>query len=92
MDFIILSTEHQKVLFNENVKSLAYTKSLEAHFEKITTIMVRDNAIIQALADGYTQAQVAHHLEISRARVSQVVKKYKSSEYLTPDPYEGCCE
>lgn len=67
--------EKQKVLLNENVKSLAYTQSLDTHFKNITTTVVRDNAILQALADGYTQAQIARHLDISRARVSQMVKK-----------------
>lgn len=67
--------EKQKVLLNENVKSLAYTQSLDTHFKNITTIVMRDNAILQALADGYTQAQIARHLGISRARVSQMVKK-----------------
>ncbi|WP_365996482.1 helix-turn-helix domain-containing protein [Sulfuricurvum sp.] len=31
------------------------------------------------LADGYTQAQIARYLDISRARVSQMVKKFKDS-------------
>ena len=67
--------EKQKVVFNEDVKSLAYTKSLNNHFKNIKTTVLRDNAIAEALADGYTQAQIARHLDISRARVSQMVKK-----------------
>ena len=87
---ILHTIEQQKVLFGETVKTLAYTKSLDAHFETITTVVLRECAIIQALADGYTQAQVAHHLNLSRARISQMVKKYENSKYLTPDPYGEC--
>ena len=68
--------EQQKVLLNENVKSLAYTQSLDRHFKDISTKLLRDTAIHQALSDGYTQAQIARHLDISRARVSQMVKDF----------------
>ncbi|MDD5212499.1 MAG: transposase [Sulfuricurvum sp.] len=67
--------EKQKTVLKEDAKSLAYTKSLDTHFKNITTALLRDKAIVEALADGYTQAQVARHLDISRARVSQMVKK-----------------
>jgi putative transposase len=67
--------EKQKVLLNENMKSLAYTQQLDTHFKNSTTKLLRDTAILKALADGYTQAQIARHLNISRARVSQMVKK-----------------
>jgi REP element-mobilizing transposase RayT len=87
---ILQTIEKQKVLLVGDEKNLAYTKSLDAHFETITTAMLREYAIIQALADGYTQAQVAHHLNLSSARVSQMVKKYESSKYLTPDPCRDC--
>jgi DNA-binding transcriptional regulator LsrR (DeoR family) len=51
-----------------------YTQSLNTHFKDISTKLLRDTAIHQALADGYTQAQIARYLDISRARVSQMVK------------------
>ncbi|MBD3809708.1 MAG: transposase [Sulfuricurvum sp.] len=67
--------EKQKVLLNENMKSLAYTRSLDSHFKDISTKLLRDTAIHYALKDGYTQAQIARHLGISRARISQIIKK-----------------
>jgi hypothetical protein len=42
----------QKVIIQEEVNKIAYQKTLQEHFENSK----RDDAIINALEDGYTQA------------------------------------
>lgn len=71
---ILQTIEKQKTVFKEDSKSLAYTKSLQNHFKNSTKINSRDQAIHEALSDGYTQAQIARHFAVSRARISQIVK------------------
>lgn len=68
--------EKQKILLKDDRKSLAYTKSLKNHFKNIKKTISRDKAIQEALDDGYTQAQIGRHLDVSRARISQVVKDF----------------
>jgi len=68
--------EKQKILHKDDRKSLAYTKPLKDHFKNIKKPISRDKAIQKALDDGYTQAQIGRYLELSRARISQLVKGF----------------
>jgi len=47
----------------------------------------RNSAIIQAIEDGYTQAEVARYIGLSRSALSKIVK----SLYSTPDPKGSRC-
>jgi para-aminobenzoate synthetase component 1 len=70
--------QKQKVLSIDGDHSLAFSKALSQHF----THNKRNDAITLALKDGYTQAQIAKHLGVSRSLICKIVK----SVYSTPDP------
>ncbi len=72
----------QKVIVSNDTKSVARTKALESYFPKAKDKIKRNSAIIKAIEDGYTQAEVAKYLGLSRSAVSKIVK----SAYSTPDP------
>ncbi|MEA1954138.1 MAG: helix-turn-helix domain-containing protein [Campylobacterota bacterium] len=64
----------------DKVNRPAYQKTLGEHFRNSE----RNDAIITALEDGYTQAKIAKHLGVSRSLVCKIVKG--SGVYSTPDP------
>ena len=66
--------KHQKVLIKDNMHKVAFSKILEEHFKDADTIAKRNEAMVEALEDGYTQGALAKHLNISRSLVSKVVK------------------
>jgi hypothetical protein len=68
----------QKIIQKDDVKQVAYSKSLEEHFKDTE----RNEAIHKALEDGYTQAKIAAYLRVSRSLVSKILK----GRYSTPDP------
>ena len=74
----------QKVIASKERKRVGRTKLLESYFEKVKDKIKRNSAIINAIEDGYTQAEVGKYLGLSRSRsaVSKIVK----SAYSTPDP------
>lgn len=79
---ILSEIQKQKVLTHDDSKSIAFSKTLGQHFRK----QERNSAIILALKDGYTQANIAKHLGVSRSLISKIVKK--NSVFSTPDPYK----
>jgi REP element-mobilizing transposase RayT len=62
--------QKQKVITTESVNRPAYQKILTEHFEKED----RNDAIISALKDGYTQAKIAKFIGVSRSLVCKIVK------------------
>jgi len=58
----------------------AYSQTLREHFSK----RPRDEAIFHAIQDGYTQAEAARHIGLSRSMISKIVKRM--SGHSTPDP------
>jgi len=77
---ILEEIQKQKVITHDGVHGLAFSQTLVQHFKE----KERNKAIILALKDGYTQAQIARYLSVSRSLISKIVK----SLYLTPDPFE----
>ena len=73
---ILEEIQKQKVITTDKVNRPAYMKTIEEHFENAN----RNDAIMTALEDGYTQAGIAKFLGVSRSLVSKI-----SSEYSTPD-------
>jgi len=67
---ILQEIQKQKVITSDKVNRPAYIKTLKKHFKNID----RNDAIISALEDGYTQAKVAKHLGVSRSLVCKIVK------------------
>ncbi len=64
--------QKQKVLHNDGVHSLAFSKTLFQHFKGSK----RNDAIMFALKDGYTQASIAKHLGVLRSLISKIVKQW----------------
>ncbi|MCD6433696.1 MAG: transposase [Sulfurimonas sp.] len=79
---ILQDIQKQKILSKGNQHKQAYSKTLKEHFNDYKTKSERNLIINDALADGYTQAEIAKHLNVSRSMISKVVK----SGYSTPDP------
>jgi REP element-mobilizing transposase RayT/DNA-binding CsgD family transcriptional regulator len=77
--------EMQKVVTIGEGKRVAKSKELSEYFTDKKDKIERNSAIIQAIEDGYTQAEVARYIGLSRSALSKIVK----SVYSTPDPEEG---
>lgn len=58
---------------NEEVK-LACSKSLYDHFDEVTSKQERNEAIIRAFKDGYTQSSIAKYLNLSTGLICGVIK------------------
>ncbi len=68
--------ELQKVVkYQKNISNLKQYKNIESYFNNIFTKKDRDKKIYEAYTDGYTQQQIASHLNISQATVSNSIKK-----------------
>ena len=65
----IISTEHE--FRQEKIMSL------DEHFKHAQELSKRNKAILNALEDGYKQAEVARHLHISPAAVSKIFRGVK---------------
>ena len=81
---IIEALANQKVISKADTKRQAYEKELQEHFNSRMTKFHRNQAIVEAMEDGYTQAEIAKHLDLSRSAISRIVK----SAFSTPDPEE----
>ncbi len=79
---ILKEIQKQKVISVADQTTYAYHKMLEEHFREIETKVERNLALANALEDGYTQAEVAKYLQLSRSAVSKIAK----SAFSTPDP------
>ena len=75
---LLQEIQKQKVITTDKVNRPAYQKTLKEHFRN----RERNDAIVTALEDGYTQAKVAKHLGVSRSLVCKIVRG--SSAYSTP--------
>ena len=79
---ILEQLKNQKVVIKDNQNRVAHSKALKEHFKKSETKTKRNSAIMQAIDDGYTQAEIAKYLNLSRSAISKVAK----SAYSTPRP------
>ena len=70
---ILSEIEKQKVVTSKQVNRPAYQKTLPEHFSSQN----RNDAIMMALEDGYTQAKIAEFMGVSRSLVCKVVKGIK---------------
>ena len=71
---ILEKVKNQKVIVKDKGNTIAFSKTLEEHFKEVTTRLERNEAMLQALEDGYSQIALANHLNISRSLVSKTVK------------------
>jgi len=71
----------QKVVTVGEEKRVAKSKELSEYFTNKKDKIERNSAIIQAIEDGYTQAEVARYIDLSRSALSKIVK----NAYSTPD-------
>jgi DNA-binding NarL/FixJ family response regulator len=70
---ILEEIKHQKIVQKDELNRLAYEKSLEEHFAEVKTKKERNETIVEALEDGYTQIEIANFLNVSRSLVSKIV-------------------
>ncbi len=71
---ILEEIQKQKAISVNNQRTYAYHKMIAEHFEETKTKKQRNLAIVDALKDGYTQAEIAKYLRMSRSAVSKIVK------------------
>ena len=74
VDFILKllgEIQKQKVITTKSLNRPAYQKTLKEYFAK----QDRNNAIISALKDGYTQAKIAKFIGVSRSLICKIVKE-----------------
>ena len=67
---LLKEIQQQKIVTSDKVNRPAYQKTLKEHFKNTN----RNDAIVTALEDGYTQAGVARYLGVSRSLVCKIVK------------------
>ena len=75
--------EKQKIQKTDNSIKINKSKEFVEHFTDIQNRHDRNFAIINAHLDGYTQVEIANHLNLSKSLVSKVVK----SGDVTPGVY-----
>ena len=66
----------RKIEIKEHELKLQKSKTLQEHFEIEAGKDERNIAIINAIDDGYTQASIATHLDVSTSAISKIVKKF----------------
>ena len=80
-----LNTKEQKELESEQKKKIVQEehefkqmkeKTLESHFKHTDDLPSRNSAIMEALKDGYTQGEVARHLDVSAALISHLFRSW----------------
>ena len=67
--------EKRKISIDEYELKLYKSKSLDEHFEVCSTKAERNSAILSAIEDGYTQADIAIYLNLSGSSISKIVNK-----------------
>jgi REP element-mobilizing transposase RayT/DNA-binding MarR family transcriptional regulator len=72
---ILKEIQEMKVIKVKDERRQAYKKKLSEHFSSVTNKPERNAAIMMALEDGYTQAEIAKYLGLSRSAISKIVKK-----------------
>jgi REP element-mobilizing transposase RayT len=63
--------QRQKSVTVDETHRPAYTQMLQVHFKALP----RDEAVRAAVGDGYTQAEVARHIGLSRSMVSRICRE-----------------
>ena len=66
--------EKQKVVKNDEGIVMKRSQSFEAHFQEINSKADRNRAIINAYHEGYTQADIAKYLNLSKSLILKIVK------------------
>jgi len=69
--------QKRKIVQTEYGYKLEKTKTLNEHFKEYSNKKERNQAIINALEDGYTQAEVARYLKLTPTAIAKVRKKYE---------------
>ena len=64
------SEQKKKIVQKEYTFKQMKEKTLDAYFKDTNDLPSRNSAIIEALKDGYTQGEVARHLDVSAALIS----------------------
>jgi len=73
-----LEIEKQKQIIKVKDKAVSNkVKELDTYFDASMDKQTRNNAIIEAYKDGYTQASIAKVIGLSDAMVCMIVKKFK---------------
>ena len=72
----ITKEQKRKIEIKEHELKLQQSKTLEKHFNVEEGKSERNMAIINAIEDGYTQADIAKYLNISTSAISKIVKKW----------------
>jgi REP element-mobilizing transposase RayT len=72
---ILEEIKHQKIVQKDELNRPAYEKSLEEHFAEVKTKKERNETMVEALEDGYTQIEIANFLKVSRSLVSKIVRE-----------------
>lgn len=72
-----LEKEKQKKITKVHNKAVSNkSKALNSYFHSSMDKQTRNNAIVEAYRDGYTQASIANEVDISDAMVCMVIKKF----------------
>ena len=66
--------QKKKIIEKEHEFKQTKEKTLDTHFANNKNLPSRNTAILEALKDGYTQGEVARHLNVSAALVSHVFR------------------
>ncbi|WP_373033126.1 transposase [Sulfurovum sp.] len=69
--------QKKKIIHTEHEFRQEKEKTLQEHFKKAEELSKRNSAIIDALNDGYKQAEVARYLHLSPAAVSKIFRGVK---------------
>ena len=71
--------QKRKIVVKEHSFKQIKTKTLDEHFKDIDTNnkQERNDAILNAIEDGYTQGEIARYLGLSTAMVSYIYRNYK---------------
>ena len=72
-----LVDEFQKIVYQQQEQDIVRLKqkSLDEHFGNYQTLKERNSKILEALADGYKQSEIARYLGLSSAGVSYIVRR-----------------
>jgi REP element-mobilizing transposase RayT len=67
--------QRRKVIVEEHAFRQEKSQSLHAHFAKSKTLEQRNHAVMEALSDGYKQAQIARYLGLSPTAIAKIKVK-----------------
>lgn len=73
----MVKEETRKIAIEDGSVKMAYTQTLEEHFEDVESKQDRNLAIINAIEDGYTQSSIAAYANVSTSAISKIVKQWR---------------